>query len=63
VPINEGDRVQTDRLLNGTVILLSDDGTLAYVQLDASNCGPNPTPYDAAELTKIGEAIPEVAPQ
>ena len=63
MPIIEGDRVRTNRLLNGTVELLSDDGTLAYVQLDGSTCGPNLTLYDTAELTKIGEAVPQAAPQ
>ena len=61
MPIIEGDRIQTNRLLNGTVELLSDDGILAYVQLDGSKCGPNLTVYDIAELTKIGEAVPETA--
>ena len=62
MPINEGDHVQTKRLLNGTVGLLSDDGTLAYVQLDGSKCGPLLTLYDAAELTKIGEELAEATP-
>jgi hypothetical protein len=62
VPINEGDRVQTKRLLNGMVGLLSDDGTLAYVQLDGSKCGPLLTLYDAAELTKICEEVAEATP-
>jgi hypothetical protein len=57
--INEGDRAQTDRLLNGVVVLLSDDGALAYVQLDGSKCGPNLTLCEAAEPTKINEAVPD----
>jgi hypothetical protein len=61
VPIIEGDRVQTDRLLIGTVELLSDDGTLAYVQLDGSKCGPNLMLYESHMLTKIGEAVPAPA--
>jgi hypothetical protein len=63
VPIIEGDRVQTNRSLNGTVELLSDDGTLAHVQLDGSTGGPNLTICDTAELAKVGEVIPPVAPQ
>ena len=63
MPINEGDRVQTNRLLNGIVGLLSDDGTLAYVQLDGSQCGPHLTLYDVAELTKIGEVVAEATPE
>ena len=63
MPINEGDRVQTNRLLNGIVGLLSDDGTLAYVQLDGSKCGPHLTLCDVAELTKIGEEVAEATPE